>query len=119
MLRNLTAGCLLICFVLSVSSFDSQAIEKSIYVNVAAGSLDRTDCVVSFPIPKPAKAQAYALRSDSGQRLPLQVDPDGTATFVLPSLKAGTTARLRLEEIRPNSADSSKTVQLLRDRDRL
>ena len=93
MFKNLLGCCLLICFVLSISPLDSNAIPRSVYVTVDAGSHDRKDCVVSFAMPRRLKAKAYVLRDGSGNRLPLQVEPDGTATFVLPALKAGATGR--------------------------
>ena len=119
MFKNLLGCCLLICFVLSISPLDSNAIPRSVYVTVDAGSHDRKDCVVSFAMPRRLKAKAYVLRDGSDNRLPLQVEPDGTATFVLPALKAGATGRFQLEEAKANNVASSKMVQLVRDSDRL
>ncbi len=119
MRKNLVICCGLICLVASISRFDSNAIEKSVYVTVAAGSFDRRDSVVSFAMPKGLRAKSYALRGDAGSLLPLQVEPDGRATFVLPELKAGTTKRFRLEEVKANTVSASKSMQLASDHDRL
>jgi hypothetical protein len=66
------------------------------YVSVAAGSLDRRETVVSFALPADFKSGSYALRDDSGQMIPLQIDSERRASFVLPALKAGQTKTYRL-----------------------
>ena len=119
MRKNLVICFGLICFVTPISQLDSKAIEKPVYVVVAAGSFDRKDSVVSFTMSKSPKAKSYWLIDDSGVRLPLQVEPDGTATFVLPELTAGMTKRFRLENTRANTVRTPKSVQVIRDRDRL
>lgn len=111
MLKSIVICCGLICLV-AFSRFDSKAIEKLVYVTVAAGSLDRKDTVVSFAMPKGLRARSYALRGDSGRLLPLQVEPEGTATFLLPELKAGTTMRFRVEEIKANSVAAPESMKL-------
>jgi hypothetical protein len=88
-------------------------------VTVSAGSIDRKDSVVTFAMPKGLKSQSYALRGDAWDSLPLQVEPDGTATFVLPELKAGTTKRFRLEEVKANTVAAREGMQLVSDHDRL
>jgi hypothetical protein len=55
---------------------------------VAAGSRDRTNCIVSIVLPPDAR-QYNALRDDAGRVLPLQVDKAGTACFVEPALGRG------------------------------
>src|SRR5713101_1766501 len=93
-----------ICFIFgcvlslgaSIASSESQAGPEKPYVTVSAGSIDRKDSVVTFAMPKGLKSQSYALRGDAADVLPLQVEPDGTATFVLPELKAGTSRRYQL-----------------------
>jgi hypothetical protein len=119
MFKNLVICCGLICLVASISRFDSKAIEKPVYVTVAAGSVDRKDGVVSFAMPKGLRAKSYALRGDAGSLLPLLVEQDGTATFVLPELKAGSTQRFRLEQLKANTRDATKSMQLVSDHDRL
>jgi hypothetical protein len=63
---------------------------------VAAGDLAREATVVSFPLGG-GPARVMALRGSNGERLPLQVDGAGTATFVLPMLAAGAQATYALE----------------------
>jgi hypothetical protein len=65
-------------------------------VVVAAGEHDRERTVVSFPLAAGA-GRAYVLRDGQGAALPLQVDEQGRATFVLPALKAGAEARFTLD----------------------
>ena len=119
MRKNFVIGFGLICLVASISRLDSKAIEKPVYVTLTAGSFDRRDSVVSFAMPKGLNARSYRLRDDAGNRMELQVEPDGTATFVLPELKAGTTKRFRFEEVKANTAVSAKGMQLVSDHDRL
>ena len=119
MCKNLIRCCALICVLASITPFYSSAFEKRAYVVVAAGSFDRKDSIVSFALPKWLKSKAYSLRDDSGHLLPLQVDPDGTATFVLPELNAGTTMRLRIEEVRQNTVAAGAEMQLVSSHDRL
>jgi hypothetical protein len=117
--RNFIASCGLICLVASIVNFETKAINSPLYVTVAAGSFDRKDSVVSFAMPKEMKSKSYALRDDAGRLLPLQVEPDGTAAFVLPELKAGTAKRFRLEEVKTNTAAAGNGMQLVSDHDRL
>lgn len=67
------------------------AAKKKTTVSVAAGSYDRHETVVSFALPDEFKGESYALRDTSGQMIPLQIDSERRATFVLPALKAGQT----------------------------
>jgi hypothetical protein len=67
-------------------------------VTVVAGKLDRDHTIVSFPHASGA-GQVLALRAAGGAELPVQVDAGGTATFVLPRLRAGTEQRFTL--VRP------------------
>jgi hypothetical protein len=60
---------------------------------VSAGELERTGTVVSFPWPGGAGAARTLVLDDAqGGHLPLQIDEQGRATFILPSLKAGASA---------------------------
>ena len=115
MLKILIIFCALISLVASISPLESTASQKPVYVTVTAGAFDRKDSVVSFTMPKGMIARSYALRDDSGHVLPLQVEPDGTATFVLHELRAGMTRRFRLEEVKADAA----SMKLVRDHDRL
>ena len=67
------------------------AAKRKTHISVAAGSYDRRETVVSFALPAELKGDAYALRDASGQLIPLQMDSERRATFVLPALKAGET----------------------------
>jgi len=58
-------------------------------ITVAAGSVDRREAVVSFPLPAPAGGAWYRLRDAEGNEVPVQVDARGQASFVLPALPAG------------------------------
>jgi hypothetical protein len=70
---------------------------------VAAGDLAREATVVSFPLPG-GPARVLSLRGAGGERLPLQVDAAGTATFVLPMLAAGVQATYAIESEAPAAA---------------
>jgi hypothetical protein len=65
-------------------------------VVVSAGELDRERTVVSFPLAA-GPGRAYVLRDGQGAALPVQVDEQGRASFVLPALKAGSEARFTLD----------------------
>jgi hypothetical protein len=67
-------------------------------ITVAAGDVARNATIVSFPFPGGAgTARVLALRAAGGERLPLQVDATGTATFILPELAAGAQATFTIE----------------------
>lgn len=115
--KNLVLCSALLCLVASAARLESKVIEKPVYLTVAAGPVDRRDSVVSFALPKLLRSKSYTLRDDSGHSMPLQVEPDGSATFVLPELKAGTTKRFQLEEAKANTVATG--VQLTSEHDRL
>jgi hypothetical protein len=62
---------------------------------VSAGTLARDHTIVTFPMPGSA-GKTLALSDGQGATLLLQVDMDGVATFVLPSLAAGQDARFAI-----------------------
>lgn len=64
-------------------------------VKIEAGAYDRSMTPVSIPIPANFPENP-ALKSSEGKVLPLQVSDDGTATFILPELTAGTSASYEL-----------------------
>jgi Family of unknown function (DUF6807) len=101
----------------TTSRLDSKPILKTTYLTVAAGSVDRRDSVVTFALPKTFKPAQCVLRDDAGKLLPVQIDADGNASFVLPELKAGATKRFQLEQVRDNA--TTNMVQAIRDQDRL
>lgn len=93
-----------IAIAMLIPRYESSAYERRTYISIAAGALDRRDAVVSFQLPKDLKAAVYALRDESGRVIPLQVDGDRQATFVLPELKAGATKKYRLVASKPNAS---------------
>ena len=115
--------CFVSCCVLalgaSIAPSESQAGLEKPYVTVSAGSIDRKDSVVTFAMPKGLKSQSYALRGDAGDFLPLQVEPDGTATFVLPELKAGATRPYQLVGQNTNTGAAARGVQSVADHGRV
>ena len=119
MRKNLVICCFIICLGASVPRGNSKAIEKPIYLTVAAGSIDRKDSIASFSLPKRLKSNSYSLRDDSGHLLPLQIEPDRTASFVLPELKSGTTKRFRIEEVKANTDATANGIQVVSDHHRL
>ncbi len=82
---------------------DSKTAKKNLSVTVAAGSFDRHETIVSFDLPPEIKGASYALRDASNQLVPLQIDDQRQATFVLPSLKAGETKTFRLIAVKANN----------------
>ncbi len=67
-------------------------------VTVSAGDLARQNTIVSFPWPAADAGKSLALRDAQGTLLPLQVDAQGRATFILPSLAAGATALFTVDD---------------------
>src|SRR5260370_1182103 len=102
---------------LFAAPFEGGAKRRHTYITVAAGALDRRDAVVSFAAPKDLKGETLVLRDESGHVIPVQVDAEHQATFVLPELKAGTTKRYRLEELK--GGGSSPSVQAVHSGDKL
>jgi hypothetical protein len=120
LIKNLTSICLSVCLSLSVFLFDSKAAQKAVSITVAAGKLDRHESLVTFPLPKGLRAKAFELRDDKGRRIPLQVDAEGNATFVLAELKSGETKRYRIEAVKAGKSPTpSGGVQLTKEGNRL
>jgi hypothetical protein len=72
-------------------------------ITVSAGPHDRRDTLVSFPLAG-AKGDVLVLRDPKGGTVPLQLDPGGTAWFVLDELKAGQTRVYTIEPAPPPAA---------------
>ena len=87
---------ILIAVVALFATGELSAAKRKAYVSVAAGAHDRYEAVVSFALPADFKGDSYALRDTSGQLIPLQIDADRSASFVLPALKAGQTKTYQL-----------------------
>jgi hypothetical protein len=64
-------------------------------VTVSAGDFDREHTVVTFQLPESA-GQLRQLETASGNRLPLQIDTNGQASFILPKLAANASLELKL-----------------------
>jgi len=93
-MSNLTRRALLFAVIVALAlavGGELTAAKRKTQVVVAAGSYDRSETVVSFALPAELKGDAYALRDAAGQLIPLQIDSDRRATFVLAALKAGET----------------------------
>lgn len=119
-MRKILSLCIGICFVcVSIPAFVSGSgpLMKPLYVTVAAGRLDRKESVAFFKMPVGFSAKSYALVDDSGHRISVQVEPDGTATFVAPDLKANATIRFKLEE--QKAVIGGAQVYISRDHDLL
>lgn len=71
-------------------------------LTVKAGVTERRESVVSFKLPA-ALAAARSLIDKDGKAIPLQVDANGEATFILPHLAAGDMARFKLSTDAPSA----------------
>jgi len=67
-------------------------------VTVRAGTLSRDHTIVSFQYAG-ANGQVLALRDAEGEELPVQVDANGVATFILPTLAANAEATFSLTQL--------------------
>lgn len=85
-------------------------------VEVKAGKFDRRETVVSF---KSANLEPgrYLLREDVDKFIPLEVDSERRATFILPELKAGGARRYRL--VKATESKSSDGLSIKREGGRL
>ncbi len=66
----------------------SSALAATYRVTVAADPAERAVQVVDFKLPVASKGNFVAV-AEGGLTLPVQVEKDGTATFVVPEIKAG------------------------------
>lgn len=117
---SIVCGGLFFLFV-AAPRLDSKSILKATYLNVEAGNIDRIDSIVTFVLPKTLSSKSYMLRDGTGKLLPLQIDADRTATFVLPELKADGTKQFQIEAasgsgLRTAAASTTRATQ---DHDRL
>ncbi len=101
--RFQTALLIFVAAIALLAHGELNAARKKTFVSVAAGTHDRLETVVSFALPVRFKGGAYALRDASGDLLPLQIDSDRNASFVLPALKAGETRTYQLITAGSNS----------------
>ncbi|HET8781401.1 MAG TPA: DUF6807 family protein, partial [Pyrinomonadaceae bacterium] len=87
---------IVVAVVAVVTNSELSAAKRQASVVVAAGDHDRYETVVSFALPARFKGDSYALRDASGQLIPLQIDSERNASFVLPALKAGQTKKYQI-----------------------
>jgi len=80
-LRRLFLG--LVCAIVPAEAAPVEAVR----VSLPSASVDRAVQVVTFRLPVGAKGLATA-KAENGRDLPLQVAPDGTATFIVLEQKA-------------------------------
>ncbi len=66
-------------------------------LSVEAGDYDRRHTITMFAMPEGIEGAAFVLRDGAGAAVPLQVDAEGTAWFILDRLDAGQTQTYRLE----------------------
>lgn len=92
----------------------SQPRKGSTSISVAAGSFDRRETLVSFDLPAHLEGSSYQIRDEKGRVLPLQIDGQRRATFVLPELAAGKTRTYRLISVKPNRVRRGAGVLLVR-----
>ena len=118
-MRKASIIMIVIVLALSLGEFEAGATRKETYLIVAAGTLDRRNTIVSFPLPERLKGKLYGLRDESGRVIPLQVDPQRQATFVLPELRAGATKRYRLETAGTRAPAAIESAELVRDGNKL
>lgn len=103
----------MICVASLTVSVRSLAAKKSAFITVSAGSLDRKESIVSFALPAEFRGLFYVLRDESARSLPLipvQVDAQRQATFVLPELLAGKSKTYRLIEVKTSPQTIAKAA---------
>lgn len=83
---------------------------KTVRVTVAAAAVDRAGLVVSFKLP--AEARGLTTVADAkGALLPLQVDAEGGASFLVPAQKAGESLTFTLSEAKLKIAPGIEVKQ--------
>lgn len=87
----------------------SFAAAAAFHITLPASDQNRAGIVVSFPLPANAPANAE-LRDPSGPSVPLQVDADRQARFVIASAQAGGTPTFTLAAA-PLQAAAAVTAQ--------
>ncbi|MCW5550666.1 MAG: PmoA family protein [Verrucomicrobiae bacterium] len=83
-------------------------------VVVAAGDFDRAQTIVDFTPPK-SKQTDWQLRDGQGRLIPVQIDLDGRASFVLSKLTKHQTAMFELLAGAPPIPESGGGVEIRRD----
>lgn len=80
-------------------------------ITVHAGDIDRFDTVVTF-MTDPASAGSYPelAAADGGPTLPLQIRPDGRASFIVPEVKAGQSRTFNVLMVKRSAAPADKAT---------
>ncbi len=73
----------------AITSAVAAAAADNPQIEVSAGAQDRRDCVVAFSL-NASDRDFHEIEDHEGHRLPLQIEADGHATFLEPSLKKNT-----------------------------
>lgn len=89
--------------VVAFGSLAALAAARSHRITVAAADVDRAAQVVEFKLPADAQG-ATAVKTQAGAIWPLQIEADGTATFIVPEQKAGEALALTLSSDQPAGA---------------
>lgn len=82
-------------FLLGLAVNPAVLAAKTYAVTVAAAERDRAAQLASFPLPEDAP-RPPVLKDDMGRLLPVQVDGEGLATFLVPAQKGGEALRFTL-----------------------
>jgi hypothetical protein len=98
---------------MGVLAAGSLAAPASRRITVAAGKHDRRDTLVSFPL-EGARSEVLTLRGPQGGAVPLQVDGNGIAWFVLDELPAG---QSRAYAVEPGAAGAAAPMAAAQDGD--
>jgi len=96
---------------------ESRGAEGERGIRISAGDWDRQESVISFPFP-PGHAKIDRLIDADGHAIPLQIDDENRATFVLKNLKSGQTQDLQFGKARIESAVPG-FIQVVRDGNKL
>ncbi len=88
---------------------------KGYRISLQAGRHKRRSCPMTLSLPENLDEKAWELRTADDSPLPLQVLPNGTGVFMLPSLPAGATLDLTLLPREDKEGASPPRVAILDD----
>lgn len=89
-----------------------QAEQAAYRLLVQAGTFDRINTPVSFKLPEDMVGKSYQLISE-GESVPLQVDGQGNAFFLLDSLSAGASRVYQVEEVTGDELDTQSVIRAI------
>lgn len=96
-LKKSKAPLLLLLFWSLISCTTDSSSDDSGFIQIHAGDVDRVNSIISVELPVSVITEEYQLLSENGQTIPIQREGN-EITFLLPSLKAGESIRLELDE---------------------